>query len=219
MGILGDIDIAIATNDNLVREFAFKDLRLKARDFIKRYCQYSDVTNDVYWNDTVIDNNLWGKQCIDSLKTNIISVNNSYDYSIKFRPIKKENINVNERRYPFSGVLVYANEYNKISDFDFHPNTVYATTFECDHDYESIILTPKTNSVPIVIKGYGGKQLPEWLMFEKSIYKQEGYRRTLSDSNNISFLLINCNLTKQEIINHVVNSDNVTITVDIIETM
>ena len=58
MGILGDIDVVIATNDNLVREFAFKDLRLKARDFIKRYCQYGYVTDDVYWNNYVIENNI-----------------------------------------------------------------------------------------------------------------------------------------------------------------
>lgn len=220
MGILGDIDVVIATNDNLVREFAFKDLRLKARDFIKRYCQYGYVTDDAYWNNYVIENNIWGKNCLQSFKNNVQSVNNTYDYSINFRAIKKENINVNERRYPFSGVLVYAdNAYIKEDRFDTHPNKVYATTFECDHDYDSIVLIPKTNTVPIVIKGYGGKQLPEWLMFEKSIYKQEGYRRTLTDDNHISFLLINCNLTKQEIINHVVNSDNVDITVDIIETI
>lgn len=220
MGILDDIEIALEANDAAVREFSFKDIRRQARDFIKRYCQYGYVTDDVYWDDYVIDNNIWGVQCLHSLKNNARSINNTYDYSINFRPIKKENINVNERRYPFSSVLVYADKgYAKYGRFDFHPNKVYATTFECDHDYDSIILTPKTNSVPIVIKGYGGKQLPEWLMFEKSIYKQEGYRRTLSDDNNISFLLINCNLTKQEIINHVVNSENVDITVDIIETI
>jgi len=220
MGILDDIEIALEANDTAVRELSFKDIRRQARDFIKRYCQYGYINDDVYWDDHVIENNLWGKQCLNSLKNNARSINNTYDYSINFRPIKKENINVNERRYPFSGVLVYAdNGYVKYGCFDLHPNKVYATTFECDHDYDSIILTPKTNSVPIVIKGYGGKQLPEWLMFEKSIYKQEGYRRTFSDDNHISFLLINCNLTKQEIINHVVNSDNVEITVDIIETI
>ena len=220
MGILNDINDTIKETDAAVREISFKDIRRQARDFIKRYCQYSYVTDDVYWDDYVIENNLWGVQCLHSLKNNAMSTNNTYDYSINFRPIKKENINVNERRYPFSGLLVYADKgYIKDGRFDFHPNKVYATTFECDHDYDSIILTPKTNSVPIVIKGYGGKQLPEWLMFEKSIYKQEGYRRTLSDDNHISFLLINCNLTKQEIINHVVNSENVDITVDIIETI
>lgn len=220
MGILDDIEIALEANDAAVRELSFKDIRRQARDFIKRYCQYGYINDDVYWDDHVIENNLWGKQCLHSLKNNARSINNTYDYSINFRPIKKETINVNERRYPFSGMLVYADKgYVKDGRFDLHPNKVYATTFECDHDYDSIILTPKTNSVPIVIKGYGGKQLPEWLMFEKSIYKQEGYRRTLSDDNHISFLLINCNLTEQEIINHVVNSDNVTITVDIIETI
>lgn len=223
MGILDDIEIALEANDAVVRKLSFKDIRRQARDFIKRYCQYGYVNDDVYWDDHVIENNLWGVQCLQSLKTNIRSINNTYDYSINFRAIKKENINVNERRYPFSGVLVYAKDYHQTYDlsnrFDTHPNKVYATTFECDHDYDSIILTPKTNSVPIVIKGYGGKQLPEWLMFEKSIYKQEGYRRTVTDDNHISFLLINCNLTKQEIINHVVNSDNVEISVDIIETI
>lgn len=220
MGILDDIEIALEANDAAVREFSFKDIRRQARDFIKRYCQYSDITNDVYWDDHNIENNLWGKQCITSLRDNVRSINNTYDYIVRFRPIKKENINIYERRYRFSNVLVYADKgYEKDGRFDLHPNTVYATTFECDHDYDSIILTPKTNSLPIVIKGYGGKQLPEWLMFEKSIYRQEGYRRTLSDDNHISFLLINCNLTKQEIINHVVNSDNVNVTVDIIETI
>ena len=220
MGILDDIEIALEANDAAVREFSFKDIRRQARDFIKRYCQYGDVTNDIYWDNHVIESNLWGNQCINSLKNNIRSTNNTYDYRVNFRPIKKANINDNERNYPFYGALVYADKgYTSYERFDFHPNAVYATTFECDHDCDSIILMPKTNSVPIVIKGYGGKQLPEWLMFEKSIYKQEGYRRTLSDDNHISFLLINCNLTKQEIINHVVNSDNVDITVDIIETI
>lgn len=221
MGLLTDIDIAIEDGNDIAQKYVFKDLRYQARDFIKKYCQYGDVTNDVYWDNYVIENNLWANQCIRSLHNNVRSISNVHDYSVKFRPIKKENINVNERRYPFSGVLVYAENYhdNYYNGLDTHPNTVYATTFECDHDCDSIILTPKTNAVPIVIKGYGGKQLPEWLMFEKSIYRQEGYRRTLSDDNHISFLLINCNLTKQEIINHVINSDNVNITIDIIETI
>lgn len=220
MGILTDIDITIEDGNIIVQKHVLKDLRYQARDFIKRYCQYSDVTNDVYWDDYVIENNLWANQCIYSLHNNIRSINNGYNYSIKFRPIRKENINVNERKYPFSDVLVYAKTYHDHhSSFDFHPNTVYAATFECDHDDDHIIITPKTNSVPIVIKGYGGKQLPEWLMFEKSIYIQEGYKRIVTDDNHISFLLINCNLTKQEIINHIINSDKVNITIDTIETI
>ena len=69
MGILDDIEIALEANDAAVREFSFKDIRRQARDFIKRYCQYGYVTDDVYWDDYVIENNLWGVQCLHSLKS------------------------------------------------------------------------------------------------------------------------------------------------------
>ena len=225
MGILGDIDITLEQSDSLVKSLALKDYRIKARDFIKKYCQFGDIKTDLYWNDYVIENNIWGEDCQHNFATIArigqvrYSDNNTYDYRVYFRPVKSKYIgyNINERKYSFIGHLVDDSGFS-VGGFDFHPNAVYATTFECDHDCDSIILMPKTNTLPIVIKGYAGKQLPEWLMFEKSIYKQQGYRRTSTKENHISFLLINCNLSKQEIINHVVNSDKTDIYIDIIET-
>lgn len=226
MGILDDIDIALEHNDRVVGEFAFQDIRRQARDFIKKYCQYGDADHDIYWDDYVIDNNIWGKKCVFTA-SNIVRVaygtyqSTSFDYIVNFRALKhtsKIGECITERKYTFIGNLVYG-PISKKRPCEVNQNAVYATTFESDHDCDSIILVPRTNSFPIVIKGYPGKQLPEWLMFEKSTYKAQGYRRTTTNENHISFLLINCsNLTKQEVINHVINPDKTDIYVDIIET-
>lgn len=225
MGILDDIDIALEHNDNIVQKFAIQDIRRQSRDFIKKYCQYGDADHDICWDDYVINNNIWGKECISTatdmerLMTGTYQ-STSYDYRVNFRALKhtsKISEHITERKYTFIGNLVYG-PISKKGLYEFNQNTVYATTFEADYDCDSIILIPRTNSYPIVIKGYPGKQLPEWLMFEKSTYKAQGYRRTATDENHISFLLINCNLTKQEVINHVINPDKTDIYVDIIET-
>ena len=217
MGILNDINITIDEGTSFASKYVIKDLRYTIRDFLKRYTQDGWIETHRYWNNGVIEANKFGVETRGH-------GDNTHDYRVYFRRIIKYNYDVyNNFETPFESDLIYVDTPCLSNSSGNYCNQVWASQVVPSVEDDNVVLKPSIYNYPIVIKGYPGKDLPDYMLFRGTTFKHHSdYKEIKHDieiNPTIYFLLINCNLTKENIENHVLDAYKTNIIIESIETI
>ena len=198
MGILDNFDIALESNDNIIKSINWVSEKEKVKDFIKKYSNAgSSLMYDYEWEDCV--NEKLDIQVKHPERLYIMQL--PYDSHIRHRA---ENSGFFKFKPAYvslsSSYIVYISQYQ----------TRRASLVSALKDNDgSMLLIPRDLTDPIIIKGYPGKSLPHYMTFIHPALALEQF----DDFNPVSyinfklkFLLINCTYGAKILDGHIITN-------------
>lgn len=199
MGILDDFDIALESNDSIIKSINWVSEKEKAKNFIIKYSNAgSSLMYDYEWDDCV---------------------NEKLDIQVKHPErlyIMQLPYNSNTRRraensgiFKFKPTYVPLHSSYTVFISKYHSRRASLVSALKDND-GSMLLIPRDLTDPIIIKGYPGKSLPDYMTFIHPILALErfdDFNPIIYNTFKLKFLLINCTYGAKILDGHVISTN------------